>query len=171
MVRNCPSFTNVPVALRKEPRLAEWIRGISFMGGSTQIGNTTPVSEFNIWSDPEAADIVLCIDTPKWRVGLNITRQVGINEDDIKRLNEGGDVARTYGRLSVFCASAFSRIMASRSLLFTIHAHFSSSLRQTSSLFGCTCAGRAQQWTDRWNDRVRSAEPHVNQAREHHGEG
>ena len=100
----CPigPFTNVALALRKEPRLTKWLRAISVMGGTTQGGNTTPVAEFNIWSDPEAADIVYRAGVPMWMVGLNVTRQVGITKQDIARLQAGGSVARVYGGLFSF---------------------------------------------------------------------
>ncbi|PSM17609.1 nucleoside hydrolase [Nitratireductor sp. StC3] len=100
----CPigPFTNVALALRKEPQLARWLRGISVMGGTTQIGNTTPVAEFNVWSDPEAADIVFRSDIPLWMVGLNVTRKVGLCEQDVARLSEGGRVARVFGGLFGF---------------------------------------------------------------------
>ncbi|WP_210255027.1 nucleoside hydrolase [Methylocapsa sp. S129] len=44
--------------MRKEPRLAGWLKGISVMGGTSGIGNTTVAAEFDIWCDPEAANIV-----------------------------------------------------------------------------------------------------------------
>jgi len=95
-------LTNAAMALRKEPRLAGWLKGISVMGGTTRIGNTTAVAEFNIWCDPEAADIVFRSGAPLWMVGLNVTRQVGITEDDIAQLMNGGRVARIFGDLFAF---------------------------------------------------------------------
>jgi len=95
-------MTNIALALRKEPRLAKWLRGISIMGGTTQIGNTTPVAEFNVWSDPEAADIVFRSGIPLWMVGLNVTRQVGLSSRDIDRLAGGGSVAQVFGGLFEF---------------------------------------------------------------------
>ncbi len=50
--------TNIGMALRMEPRIAEKLEQIVFMGGAHAVGNTTPTSEFNIWMDPEAAKIV-----------------------------------------------------------------------------------------------------------------
>ena len=47
-------LTNVALALRRAPDLADTIAGISVMGGGT-FGNRTAVGEFNIWADPEAA--------------------------------------------------------------------------------------------------------------------
>ncbi len=100
----CPTgpFTNVAMALRKEPRLASWLKGISVMGGTTQIGNTTPVAEFNVWCDPEAADVVFRSGARLWMAGLNVTRQVGVTEADVARLLDGGPVARVFGGLFAF---------------------------------------------------------------------
>ena len=47
-------LTNIALALRAAPDLADRIAGISLMGGGT-FGNRTPLAEFNIWADPEAA--------------------------------------------------------------------------------------------------------------------
>lgn len=108
----CPigPFTNVALALRKEPRLSSWLRGISCMGGTTQVGNTTPVAEFNIWCDPEAADVVFRSGVPMWMVGLNVTRQVGITAADIERLNAGSSIARTFGGLFGFFRQRLNEI-------------------------------------------------------------
>ncbi|TNM59588.1 nucleoside hydrolase [Aliirhizobium smilacinae] len=103
-------FTNIAMAIRKEPRLTEWLKGISVMGGTTQVGNTTPVSEFNVWCDPEAADIVFRSGVPLWMVGLNVTRQVGVTEQDITRLMEGGPVAQAYGGLFSFFRESLNKV-------------------------------------------------------------
>ena len=47
-------LTNIALALRAAPDLADRIAGISLMGGGT-FGNRTATAEFNIWCDPEAA--------------------------------------------------------------------------------------------------------------------
>jgi len=100
----CPvgPLTNIALALRKEPRLRQWLRAISLMGGTTQIGNTTPVAEFNIWSDPEAADAVFRSGVPMWMVGLNVTRQVGVTRSHIEKLAAAGGVARVFADLLHF---------------------------------------------------------------------
>jgi purine nucleosidase len=52
-------LTNVAIALRREPRLAHWVRECYVMGGAAcTVGNITPTAEYNIWCDPEAARIV-----------------------------------------------------------------------------------------------------------------
>ncbi|HEX7022416.1 MAG TPA: nucleoside hydrolase, partial [Trueperaceae bacterium] len=51
-------LTNIALALRSAPDIVGRLAGISLMGGSTSVGNVTPAAEFNIWADPEAADMV-----------------------------------------------------------------------------------------------------------------
>jgi purine nucleosidase/pyrimidine-specific ribonucleoside hydrolase len=68
-------LTNVALLLRRHPEVAANLRRIIFMGGSTERGNTTPYAEFNIVTDPEAADIVLRAGLPTTMIGLNVTHQ------------------------------------------------------------------------------------------------
>lgn len=52
-------LTNLALALAIEPKLPDLLRSTVIMGGAVQgVGNTTPVAEFNIYADPEAASIV-----------------------------------------------------------------------------------------------------------------
>jgi purine nucleosidase len=52
-------LTNIATALCLEPRLAEWVAQCCVMGGAAcTVGNVTPAAEFNIWCDPEAAQLV-----------------------------------------------------------------------------------------------------------------
>lgn len=49
-------LTNLALALRLEPRLPELLRSLTVMGGAYfHPGNTTPLAEWNVWSDPHAA--------------------------------------------------------------------------------------------------------------------
>ena len=57
----CPlgPLTNIAMALEKAPDIAERIHRIVLMGGAYfEVGNITPAAEFNIYVDPQAADIV-----------------------------------------------------------------------------------------------------------------
>lgn len=94
--------TNVALALKREPRLAGWLREITVMGGSTGLGNITPVAEFNVWADPEAASVVFRCGAPVRMVGYNVTSRTGTDEADIARLQAGGRVARHMGDLLAF---------------------------------------------------------------------
>jgi inosine-uridine nucleoside N-ribohydrolase len=68
-------LTNIALALQREPALGQSIAGISIMGGGT-FGNATPAAEFNIWADPEAADVVFRSGARIRLCGLDLTHQV-----------------------------------------------------------------------------------------------
>jgi inosine-uridine nucleoside N-ribohydrolase len=65
-------LTNVALALRAAPELRHHVAGVSLMGGGT-FGNRSPVAEFNIWADPEAASIVFGAGVPLLMCGLDVT--------------------------------------------------------------------------------------------------
>ncbi|MBU6316148.1 MAG: nucleoside hydrolase [Acidobacteria bacterium] len=67
-------LTNIALALRAAPDLKDHIAGISLMGGGT-FGNRTAAAEFNIWCDPEAADIVFHWGGPLIMSGLDLTHR------------------------------------------------------------------------------------------------
>ena len=57
----CPlgPLTNIATALQRAPDIAERIAQIVLMGGAYfEVGNITPAAEFNIYVDPEAAQLV-----------------------------------------------------------------------------------------------------------------
>ncbi len=58
----CPlgPLTNIATAFQRAPDIVERVQEIVLMGGAYfEVGNITPAAEFNIYVDPEAADIVL----------------------------------------------------------------------------------------------------------------
>ena len=67
-------MTNIALALRAAPDLANRIAGISIMGGG-RFGNRTAAAEFNLWCDPEAADIVFSYGGPLVMAGLDLTHK------------------------------------------------------------------------------------------------
>jgi len=77
-------LTNIAITLIKYPDIKEKIKGITIMGGSCYLGNTTPSAEFNIYVDPEAADIVFKSGIPITMVGLDATHKSQINEREIE---------------------------------------------------------------------------------------
>ena len=74
-------LTNLALALRKEPALAERLGPVAVMGGArAEGGNITASAEFNIWADPEAAAEVLASDCDVVLFGLDATHQVRATE-------------------------------------------------------------------------------------------
>jgi purine nucleosidase len=65
--------TNVALALRMAPDIAGMVKRFVVLGGCfTTPGNITPVSEYNIWADPEAARVVLRSGAPVILVPLDV---------------------------------------------------------------------------------------------------
>jgi purine nucleosidase len=66
-------LTNIGLALRREPRLASWVKDFVIMGGSASRGNVNHAAEYNIWADPEAASIVFEAGWTVRMIGLDVT--------------------------------------------------------------------------------------------------
>lgn len=77
-------LTNIAVAVVKEPRLKDFVKGVVIMGGAVStFGNITPESEFNIYTDPEAARIVFESGLPITLVGLDVTMRTLLTPDHL----------------------------------------------------------------------------------------
>ncbi len=66
-------LTNIALAVKREPRLTDWVREFVIMGGSAGRGNVTPAAEYNIWADPEAAAAVFRAGWTVVVLGLDVT--------------------------------------------------------------------------------------------------
>lgn len=102
--------TNVALFLQLYPQLKPKIRQIVFMGGGRGIGNRTPVAEFNIAVDPEAAAIVMQAGVPLVMAGLNVTHQAQILPTEISALRQlANPVAHVAAALLDFYAVYYLR--------------------------------------------------------------
>ena len=79
-------MTNIASALLRDPGIARHIAEIVFMGGSTERGNHTPAAEFNIYADPEAADVVMNSGIALRMFGLNLCRQVLLTQAHVRSM-------------------------------------------------------------------------------------
>lgn len=79
-------LTNLALALRRDPTLPSHLAGITIMGGAARTGNVTPVAEFNVWADPEAAEIVFREAAPITMVGLDVTHKVLFGPPEVDRM-------------------------------------------------------------------------------------
>jgi len=69
-------LTNIGLAFQKAPDIVARVRELVMMGGGFfEGGNITPAAEFNIYVDPEAADIVFRSGVKLVMFGLNVTHQ------------------------------------------------------------------------------------------------
>lgn len=79
--------TNIAEAFMKDPVLPSLIEKIVIMGGAINVpGNKNRVGEFNIFVDPEAADIVFKADVKKVLVPLDVCNNIFFTLDDFDRL-------------------------------------------------------------------------------------
>jgi inosine-uridine nucleoside N-ribohydrolase len=85
-------LTNLAIALREEPRIIQKVRLLSMMAGAVDFGNTRPMSEFNVFADPEAAKIVFDSNLPKMMVPLDPLWHGGqINRPEIQQIEANAD--------------------------------------------------------------------------------
>ena len=75
-------LTNVAIALTKYPDLHGLLHSIALMGGAAVGGNVTPAAEFNIYDDPDAAQIVFKSGVPLVMCGLDVTMQAELRPAD-----------------------------------------------------------------------------------------
>lgn len=88
-------FTNIALAMRKEPRIIERVKSVIVMGGSYTRGNVTPTAEFNIFVDPEVAEAVFRADWNVTMVGLDLTHQALATAELQDRVRAiGGEVSQ-----------------------------------------------------------------------------
>lgn len=80
-------LTNIANLLTTHPGIDSKIKEIVLMGGNAQSpGNATPTAEANILNDPEAADIVFSAQCEITMVGLDVTNNVFMSEEQVNKL-------------------------------------------------------------------------------------
>jgi inosine-uridine nucleoside N-ribohydrolase len=82
-------LTNVARALQTYPKLRKQVREIVLMGGSLSGGNMTPAAEFNMYVDPEAANIVFESGIALTMVGSDVTRKCILTEEHVRNISTG----------------------------------------------------------------------------------
>ncbi|WP_208896596.1 pyrimidine-specific ribonucleoside hydrolase RihA [Klebsiella grimontii] len=87
--------TNVALLLNSHPELHAKIERIVIMGGAMVLGNWQPAVEFNIYVDPEAAEIVFQSGLPVVMAGLDVTHKAQIHVEDIEHFRRIGNPIST----------------------------------------------------------------------------
>jgi purine nucleosidase len=82
-------LTNVAAAIEAAPEVAGALADLVIMGGTVEVpGNITPAAEFNIWMDPEAAEIVFDSGAPISMIGLDVCHRTHFSTAQVERLKE-----------------------------------------------------------------------------------
>lgn len=81
-------LTNIALLLSAHPEVKPKIAAISIMGGGINIGNATPCSEFNYFTDPEAAYIVFNSGVKLMMCGLNVTLKATLTDIELNEMRK-----------------------------------------------------------------------------------
>ncbi|MEU0271776.1 nucleoside hydrolase [Streptomyces sp. NPDC006307] len=104
-------LSNIAALLLAHPELGGRIERIVLMGGSTERGNRTPAAEFNVLSDPEAADIVFSSGLPVTMIGLNVSHKALATPDVVARVDAlGTPLARLCTELLTYFGSTYRAV-------------------------------------------------------------
>ncbi|MGG6896195.1 nucleoside hydrolase [Rhizobium sp. BR 315] len=103
-------LTNLALALAIDPDLPKYLPRVVWMGGAAFVpGNVTPVAEADAWHDPEGAQMVL--QQAGWHidmVGLDVTDDTILVEEDLKRLEAGSAQGRYIAAMMPFYMRFYS---------------------------------------------------------------
>jgi len=105
----CPlgPLTNIALAFQKAPDIVARVQEVVLMGGAYfEVGNITPAAEFNIYVDPEAAEIVFKSGVPLVVMPLDVTHKALTSRAWIEGLRAMGTEV---GRFAAAWAEFFER--------------------------------------------------------------
>lgn len=96
-------LTNIALLLKVFPEVKKRIDEICLMGGAAVGGNVTATGEFNVWEDPEAAQMVFASGLPIVMCGLDVTNHCGLNREQVQVLLESSNpITHAYGEMIDF---------------------------------------------------------------------
>lgn len=108
-------FTNLARALHGMPEFATLVKRVVFMGGAAFCpGNVTAVAEANVWGDPEAAEIVLQSGAKLTMVGLDVTMQAWLTDEQLAQLDAALPYAKPLADAVSFYMHAYGEIGRAR---------------------------------------------------------
>lgn len=105
----CPlgPLTNIATAFQRAPDIIARVEQIVLMGGAYfEVGNITPAAEFNIYVDPEAADIVFKSGIPLVVMPLDVTHKVLTTRARVEAFR---GIGSQVGRMAAEWADFFER--------------------------------------------------------------
>jgi inosine-uridine nucleoside N-ribohydrolase len=80
--------TNIALAVLKDPSIVPLVKRVVLMGGSITGGNASGAAEFNVYCDPEAADVLFTAGWPITMVGLDVTEITLMKNADVAELEK-----------------------------------------------------------------------------------
>jgi len=92
-------LTDIALAVEKDPSIVPLVKEVILMGGSISGGNVNAAAEFNIYNDPEAAQIVFQAGWPVTMVGLEVGDKALFTHKYLEELEQ------THGPINDFIVS------------------------------------------------------------------
>ena len=89
----CPlgPLTNIATAFQRAPDIVDRVEQIVLMGGAYfEVGNITPAAEFNIYVDPQAAEVVFTSGVPLVVMPLDVTHKALTNRRRVEAFRAMG---------------------------------------------------------------------------------
>jgi len=131
-------LTNIAALLTSFPDAAKMIKELMIMGGAyglTEygVGNVTPVAEFNIYADPEAAKIVFESEVPLQAIGLDVS-MIPKNQLTLKDYT---DIEKSKSRVATFTAKILNKNIHNHRI-FALHDPMTVATKVKPSLFEYT---------------------------------
>ena len=128
-------LTNIAALLTGFPDAANTIKELVIMGGAYGVteygvGNVTPMAEFNIFADPEAAKIVFESGVPLSAIGLDVTM---IPKNQLT-LTEYAGIRKSKGRVAAFAAKILNKNIHEHGI-FALHDPMTVATKVKPSLF------------------------------------
>ncbi|MBQ6334147.1 MAG: nucleoside hydrolase [Erysipelotrichaceae bacterium] len=84
-------LTNIATAIIKHPDIVDLIKELDIMGGALIGGNVSPCAEFNIYTDPQAAETVFRSGIKVNMFGLDVTEKAYLNDEDCVQIASYGN--------------------------------------------------------------------------------
>src|SRR5271163_3930516 len=82
--------TNLALAILKDPTIVPLVKRVILMAGSISGGNVNGAAEFNVYCDPDAADLVFKAGWPVTMVGLDVTEVTLISNAQVEEIARSG---------------------------------------------------------------------------------
>lgn len=122
-IRNSPApvtlvaigpLTNIAHMVDRFPEVLSKVGRFIIMGGAAKTGNVTPVAEFNIWHDPEAAKVVFASELKTVMVGLDVTHSVKTYESEWNWMGEFGKFGEVFQQMMKYYTDFYSMFYGER---------------------------------------------------------
>lgn len=109
-------LTNLAAAIMQAPEIPSLVRQIIVMGGAVNVaGNRRMHAEANVYSDPEAAQLVFQSGAPITLVGLDVTMQTELRLEDIQRWRElDSDLTRFLADITSYYIEGYCQAFSDR---------------------------------------------------------